>query len=72
MNSTDAFTLTLNGRDIEAQGHGLTALLQAQGYSLQAAFACAVNHRFVPRESWAQTLLQRGDRVEVIAPVTGG
>ncbi len=72
MNSTDAITVSLNGRDIEAQGHGLPALLQAQGYSLQAAFACAVNRSFVPRERWAQTVLQPGDRVEVIAPVTGG
>ena len=35
-------------------------------------FAAAVNLRFVPRAEHAQTLLQPGDRVEVIVPVTGG
>jgi len=35
-------------------------------------FAVAVNTVFVPRTQYAAYLLQDGDRVEVIAPVTGG
>ncbi|WHZ11906.1 MAG: Sulfur carrier protein ThiS [Burkholderiaceae bacterium] len=35
-------------------------------------FAAAVNLQFIPRPQHAQTLLQPGDRVEVIVPVTGG
>ncbi|WP_404302951.1 sulfur carrier protein ThiS [Alicycliphilus denitrificans] len=35
-------------------------------------FAVAVNTLFVPRTQYAAHLLQDGDRVEVIAPVTGG
>lgn len=35
-------------------------------------FAVAVNTVFVPRAQYASRLLQEGDRVEVIAPVTGG
>ena len=35
-------------------------------------FAAAVNTQFVPRTQYAQHLLQDGDRVEIISPVTGG
>lgn len=35
-------------------------------------FAAAVNLQFVPKAHYEQTLLQSGDRVEIILPVTGG
>ncbi|MDD2547541.1 MAG: sulfur carrier protein ThiS [Burkholderiaceae bacterium] len=35
-------------------------------------FAVAVNTVFVPNTRYAAHLLQPGDRVEVISPVTGG
>ncbi len=35
-------------------------------------FAAAVNLQFVPRQRYADHALQSGDRVELIAPVTGG
>jgi len=39
---------------------------------LRAPFAVAVNTRFVPQSRYAEQLLQPGDEVEIIAPVTGG
>jgi sulfur carrier protein len=35
-------------------------------------FAAAVNLQFVPNTLYAHTLLHAGDRVDIIAPVTGG
>ncbi|MBQ0131714.1 MAG: sulfur carrier protein ThiS [Comamonas sp.] len=35
-------------------------------------FAVAVNTEFVPKSRYASHALAQGDRVEVIAPVTGG
>jgi sulfur carrier protein len=35
-------------------------------------FAAAVNTQFVPRTHYTEHRLQSGDRVEIIAPVTGG
>ena len=35
-------------------------------------FAVAVNTEFVPKSRYASHALVQGDRVEVIAPVTGG
>ncbi|QDL37548.1 sulfur carrier protein ThiS [Rhodoferax sediminis] len=35
-------------------------------------FAVAVNMQFVPNTQYMQTLLQPGDDIEVIFPVTGG
>lgn len=43
------------------------SLLQAR-----PPFAAAVNLRFVPNTQYTQTLLQPDDRIEIIAPVTGG
>jgi sulfur carrier protein len=35
-------------------------------------FAAAVNLQFVPNTQYAQKLLQNDDRIDIIAPVTGG
>ncbi len=35
-------------------------------------FAAAVNLQFVPRSQYAQCVLKPEDRIELIAPVTGG
>jgi len=35
-------------------------------------FAAAVNTQFVPKTQYAQHVLNEGDRVEIISPVTGG
>jgi len=43
------------------------ALLQAR-----PPFAAAVNLSFVPNTQYAHQLLQPGDRIDIIAPVTGG
>jgi sulfur carrier protein len=37
-----------------------------------AVFAAAVNLQFVPRTTYAQHRLGDGDRIEIIAPITGG
>ena len=37
-----------------------------------AVFAVAVNLQFVPRSRYAQQVLTEGDRIEIIAPITGG
>jgi sulfur carrier protein len=37
-----------------------------------AVFAAAVNLQFVPRSAYAQHVLCEGDRIEIIAPITGG
>lgn len=35
-------------------------------------FAAAVNLQFVPNTQYAQILLKNDDRIDIIAPVTGG
>ena len=43
-----------------------------QAISASGPFAAALNLRFVPRGQYARTPLAEGDKVEIIAPVTGG
>lgn len=45
------------------------AIAQAQAHP---PFAAAVNLQFVPRTQYANTPLHEGDRIDIIAPVTGG
>ena len=35
-------------------------------------FAAAVNMQFVPKKNYASHVLQAGDNIELIVPVTGG
>ena len=35
-------------------------------------YAVAINYEFVPKSKHAEVILQDGDEMEVIAPVTGG
>ncbi len=35
-------------------------------------FAAAINLQFIPKSHYAQQLLQTDDRIDIIAPVTGG
>ena len=65
-------TLSLNGEPLLSDAATLLALLLERGYDLGAAFACAVNHVFVPRHHWPQQSLRDGDRIDVVTPVTGG
>ncbi len=39
---------------------------------IQPPFAAAVNLQFVPRPQYPQRVLQNGDQIELIAPITGG
>ncbi len=65
-------TLSLNGEPLLTEAPTLQALLLERGYDPGAAFACALNHVFVPRHHWPQQAVRDGDRIDVITPVTGG
>ena len=62
----------VNGEPVHTQAPNLQGLLLERGHDLGAAFACAVNNSFVARTMWSQWPLNAQDRVDVIAPITGG
>ena len=64
--------ISLNGERISAEAAPLLALLLARGYRLEAAFACAINNTFVPRQQWAERMLENCDRIDIVTPITGG
>lgn len=37
-----------------------------------STFAVAVNHIFIPKASHTQTMLQAGDRIDIVTPMQGG
>jgi len=53
-----------------AAGACLNDAVQASG--IKPPFAAAVNLLFVPKSQYATHVLQNGDRIELISPITGG
>ncbi len=67
----NTLTLTLNGQTLHLPA-GSTLADAARASGVQPPFAAAVNLQFVPRARYADTVLQDGDQLELISPVTGG
>ncbi|MEN9760530.1 MAG: sulfur carrier protein ThiS [Pseudomonadota bacterium] len=63
--------ITVNGEVLRLPA-GATVADAAQARGVQPPFAAAVNMSFVPRPLHGQTLLDEGDVVELISPITGG
>lgn len=64
--------IQLNGQScIIATAISLQEFLHTQGYSGQH-FAVALNYTFVPRQNYAEVLLQEGDSLEIVMPMQGG
>lgn len=39
---------------------------------LGSTFAVAINHVFIPKNNHAQTMIQAGDRIDIVTPMQGG
>ena len=63
--------IAVNGSATDVLGPSLAAVLEELGYA-GAKRATAVNAAFVPVGARQATLLQAGDRVEIVAPQQGG
>lgn len=63
--------IDVNSASIEIAARNLADALAELGYG-GSALATALNGSFVPATARAQTPLQDGDRVEVLAPMQGG
>lgn len=59
----------LNG--IDGDTPRLDRVLVDLGYQGRKV-AVAVNETFVPRQSWAERIIESGDRLDVVAPIQGG
>jgi len=63
--------INLNGEAVEVETTRLSDILEECGYHGER-IATAVNGEIVHRQSRAETRLDEGDRLEVLAPVVGG
>lgn len=63
--------ITINQQSVELPANATVADAVAQ-WQAKPPFAVAVNTGFVPRGRYAAHALTEGDKVEIIAPVTGG
>lgn len=64
--------INLNGSDREIPAETtLLGLVELLGWPQQGS-AAAVNDQVIPKAQWAATVLQEGDRVELVRPMGGG
>jgi len=63
--------ITINQQSVELPAHA-TVADAVDHWQAKPPFAVAVNTGFVPRHRYAAQALAEGDKVEIIAPVTGG
>ncbi|MDR0200638.1 MAG: sulfur carrier protein ThiS [Delftia acidovorans] len=63
--------ITIN-QQATAVPEGATVADALAQFAPRPPYAVAVNTVFVPRAGYAGQLLNEGDRLEVISPVTGG
>lgn len=62
--------IMLNGQNSVFEGKTLADLVAQQQPA--APFAIALNTAFVAKSLYAETVLQEGDKVEMVCPVVGG
>lgn len=69
-------TLTVNGETRHTEARTLAALWAAETEHLEPAsrrgFAIALNGEVVRAARWDETIVNEGDRVEIIRAVAGG
>lgn len=63
--------LIVNGVEREVAAVTLSAALEALEYA-DAVVATALNGEFVPARARAETPVNEGDRIEIVAPRQGG
>ena len=63
--------ITINQQPVDLPEAATVADAVAQ-WQPRPPFAVALNTRFVPKSSYTQQALSAGDKLEIIAPVTGG
>ena len=63
--------ITINQQSVELPDTATVADAVAQ-WQAKPPFAVAVNTQFVPCNQYAAKALAEGDKMEIIAPVTGG
>lgn len=64
--------VSVNGEIKEIDGGlNISQLIEALEYKTKG-FAVAVNTTFVAIKSYKETMIQAGDRIDILAPVQGG
>ena len=64
-------TVYINAEPVEQDGiSNLQQLLEK--HAGNGPFAVALNENFVPKTAYAETEIQEGDKIEIVAPMQGG
>jgi sulfur carrier protein len=64
-------SITVNGETQAHVAETIAELLTALDFD-SGSVAIARNEAFVPRGNYAETAIEAGDRIEIVAPMQGG
>lgn len=73
MQQPNEISIFINGESIDVlETTSLQSLVSLEVGGLDTPIICAVNDSIVAKSLYSKTLLQEGDRVEILSPVAGG
>lgn len=61
----------INGNDITADGKTVAEYLESENYRMER-IVVEINGNIIPKSTYAETILEDGDAVEVVSFVGGG
>jgi len=65
-------TVSVNGETKQLQdGLNVSQMIDALDYKVKG-FAVAINTTFVPIAKYEETMIEEGDKIDILAPVQGG
>jgi len=65
-------TVSVNGETKQLQdGLNVSQMIEALDYKVKG-FAVAINTTFVPIAKYEETMIEEGDKIDILAPVQGG
>jgi sulfur carrier protein len=68
----EAFLIKINGKEHDASGlQNLAELISGKGLSGKAV-VIEHNYNIIPKEKWHETIINKGDNIEIVSFVGGG
>lgn len=64
--------IQINGESVDIQGVQTVADLIEQQQLTMRRFVIVLNDEIVPKSSWSDTQINRGDQIDIMSPISGG
>lgn len=64
--------IQINGESVDIQGVQTVADLIEQQQLTTRRFVIVLNDEILPKSSWSDTQIHKGDQIDIMSPISGG